>query len=214
MENTRLSPSTDGPGEGARGRKEDPAPLPFEEPDEKEKKRLLGLARESIRARLAGERSQAPRPGAAEPKVGAFVTLNKGGRLRGCIGRMEAEGPISETIADMALSAAFYDPRFIPLTETEYKDIMIEISLLGPRRRISSIEEIAIGRHGVWLQQGHSSAVFLPQVATEQAWDRETLLRELCRKAGLGPDAWKRPDAVLMVFEGYVFGEKESPGRE
>ncbi len=209
MENTRPSPSTEGSGEGIRGGKDRLAPLPFEEPDEKGKTRLLALARETIRARLAGERLKKVEAGADEPRVGAFVTLNKGGRLRGCIGRMEAEDRLSETIADMALSAAFFDPRFMPLTETELKDISIEITLLGPRRRISSAEEIVIGRHGVWLQQGHSTAVFLPQVATEQAWDRDTLLRELSRKAGLGPEAWKRPDAVLMVFEAYIFGEAE-----
>lgn len=173
-----------------------------------EKRRFyLALARAAIGGRLQGAAFAPPRPEAGEPRIGAFVTLSKGGRLRGCIGRMESAEPLSLTIQAMALAAAFEDPRFEPLRPEEFEGLDLEITLLGPRRPIASAEEILVGRHGVHLQRGYASAVFLPQVATEQGWDRETLLEELGMKAGLGPEAWKAPGTRLSVFEGLVFGE-------
>ena len=195
MGNTRQSPSS-----------EDGGDLTFI-PSEEDRARYLAIAKEAIRERL--EKRHGPkveaRPG--EARRGAFVTLNEDGRLRGCIGRMESRDPLSVTIRAMAVAAAFEDPRFRPLSAGELNRITVEITLLGPRRKIASPEAIELGRHGVWLQQGFSSAVFLPQVAVEQGWDRPTLLRELCRKAGLSGEAWEDPDCELMVFEGYVFGD-------
>jgi len=195
MANMRPSPSIEDPG------------IPFAEPGGEERVRLLAIAREAIGARLGAGPRQASKPGPGEARVGAFVTLTIGGRLRGCIGRMESKEPVSKTIARMAEAAAFEDPRFRPLSASEFDKISIEITLLGPRRQIQSSEAIELGRHGVWMQKGYSSAVFLPQVAVEQGWDRATLLKELSLKAGLGPSAWQDADTTLMVFEGYEFGE-------
>ena len=176
-------------------------------PSEKDRALYLAIAKEAIRGRIEGRHGSIPEPPLNEARLGAFVTLNENGRLRGCIGRMESSDPLSVTIRAMAVAAAFEDPRFRPLTAAELDKISLEITLLGPRRKVDSPEAIELGRHGVWLQQGYASAVFLPQVAIEQGWDRPTLLRELSRKAGLRPDAWQDSDSALMVFEGFVFGD-------
>jgi len=176
--------------------------------EERDKKRLLELARASIEAAFE-DRETPPQPGSLDARSGGvFVSLHESGRLRGCIGRMEAAEPLPRTVAAMARAAAFEDPRFPPLSKKELPALDIEITLLSPRRRVASVEEIVVGRHGVHLAQGGRAAVFLPQVAPEQGWDRERLLEELCRKAGLPGGAWRRPDAELQVFEGLVFGEE------
>jgi len=195
MANTRPSPSNETSGD-----------FSFV-PSKEDCARYLGIAKEAIRERIEGRHGSKSEPHPDEARLGAFVTLNENGRLRGCIGRMESRDPLSVTIGAMAVAAAFEDPRFRPLSAAELDRISVEITLLGPRRKIESPEAIELGRHGVWIQQGYASAVFLPQVAVEQGWDRPTLLRELCRKAGLRADAWKDSDSVLMVFEGFVFGD-------
>jgi AmmeMemoRadiSam system protein A len=182
---------------------------------------LVGLARQAIESafepgRSGGDAALETESGNSflaafkgSMASGAFVTLRSNGMLRGCIGRMEATGPLDATIVAMARAAAFEDPRFPPLERGELPAISVEVTLLGPRRPISAVEELEVGKHGVHLSLGSRSAVFLPQVAIEQGWDRPRLLRELCRKAGLDPEAWRSPEAVLSVFEGRVFGEKE-----
>jgi len=169
---------------------------------------LLALARESISGAFEGKMARLPESRIiAGMENGAFVTLTTGGMLRGCIGRIESHGPLSATIRSMALAAAFEDPRFPPLEESEVAGLHIEITILGPRRKIATVEEIVVGKHGVTIQKGSRSAVFLPQVATEQGWGREELLEQLCHKAGLQGEAWREKDALIMVFEGLVFGE-------
>ena len=117
--------------------------------------------------------------------------------------------PLPMTIRPMALAAAFEDPRFPPLSEAELAGLHIEITLLGPRRDISRVEEIEVGKHGVFIRKGMRQAVFLPQVATEQGWDRNQLLTQLCRKAKLPDEAWREGEAVIMIFEGLAFGEDD-----
>jgi AmmeMemoRadiSam system protein A len=171
---------------------------------------LLATARESIASSLEARKPDWPI--AAErldSPCGAFVTLHERGALRGCIGRMTSPDPLFETVRAMARAAAFEDPRFPPLDRDEFPLIEIEITVLSPLRRISSISEIEVGKHGIYITRGWRSGVFLPQVATEQGWDRDSLLEEVCYKAGLPGDAWKSPDAVLQIFEGLVFGEKD-----
>jgi AmmeMemoRadiSam system protein A len=173
---------------------------------------LLAIAREAIASRLE---ERAPRWPAAGPILsfprGAFVTLRSGqgpsAPLRGCIGRMEAKEALSQVVRAMAAAAAFEDPRFPPLSKSEYSGLSLEITVLTPMRPISSVEEIEVGRHGVYLTKGWHQAVFLPQVATEQGWDREELLVNLCYKAGLTADSWKASDARFRVFEGQIFEE-------
>ena len=179
-----------------------------------DKAALLATARESIEARLLG---RPPRWPSGEPaldsRLGAFVTLHKrssyGRRLlRGCIGRMSADKALVLTVRDMALAAAFEDPRFPPLIDRELEAIDVEISVLSPFEPCAP-DDVVPGVHGVLLRRGYSSGVFLPQVATEQGWDREALLEELCVKAGVESGSYRAPDASLYRFTAMVFGELE-----
>jgi len=170
---------------------------------------LLGLARRTIDQYLATGTAPLPRPDdpALYAKRGAFVTLNANGRLRGCIGHMAEDRPLCEVVAAMAMQAAFNDRRFEPLTEEEWPDVSIEVSVLTPYRAIGGPGEIVIGRDGVVLRSRGRSAVYLPQVAPEQGWDREETLTHLCAKAGLGGDCWRSAD--LFTFQAEVFHESE-----
>ena len=142
-------------------------------------------------------------------KQGVFVTLEMNHRLRGCIGHMAEDRPLCQVVGAMALQAAFNDRRFRPLTPDEFGAIDFEISVLTPRRKIGGADKIVIGRHGVVLEKGGRSAVYLPQVAPEQGWDREETLSHLCEKAGLAGDCWRK-NASFSVFEAEVFGEEET----
>jgi AmmeMemoRadiSam system protein A len=178
--------------------------MQLSEPD---KKKLHAIARQSIAAGLEGN-SPPPLTNISdilrEPR-GAFVTLHLQGRLRGCIGLIEAVKPLAETIQEMALSAAFCDPRFPPLTSQEYKDMALEISVLSPLKQIKNVEEIQVGVHGLYIRQGPYRGLLLPQVATEYHWDRDTFLQQTCVKAGLPPMAWKDPETVISVFSADIF---------
>jgi AmmeMemoRadiSam system protein A len=141
-------------------------------------------------------------------RAGAFVSLHKKGQLRGCIGRFEADGPLADTVADMAVAASRNDPRFSSVTPDETDDIDIEISVLSPLRRISDVSEIEVGVHGLYMIRGMRRGTLLPQVAAERGWDRETFLGETCIKAGLKRDAWQDADTEIYVYDAVVFGEK------
>ena len=174
-----------------------------------ERRLLLWLARESIRTALEGEalpKLNAPTP-ALEEMTGVFVSLHQGTRLRGCVGTVVAERSLHENVVHLARSAAFDDPRFPPLSLTELADITIEVSRLSRLVRAWP-GDVRPGQHGVCIQHGTQRAVFLPQVATTYQWDRDTLLSQLCCKAQLPSDTWRRPDATLMVFVAEVFGEE------
>lgn len=174
-----------------------------------DKKALLRLARTTISNRLGREEppAETETTGALSEPAGAFVTLHKHGRLRGCIGTFSADSPVRSTVRDMALAAAFRDPRFPPLGSEELADIDLEISVLTPMREIASIDEIEVGRHGIYITQGPYSGVLLPQVATENHWDRQTFLEQTCYKAGLDTNAWKSKKTKIYVFSAQVFGE-------
>ncbi len=180
----------------------------------KARKKLLSIAREAI---LAGLQGRSYDPGElSDPelrrKAGAFVTLHKGGALRGCIGTFRDDVPLYRNVAEMARAAAFEDPRFPPLRADEFDRVDLEISVLTPMRKVARPEEVEVGRHGLCVVQGPYRGVLLPQVAVEHGWDRETFLAHACLKAGLPPDAWKR-GAEILVFEAEVFGEKDPPSR-
>ncbi len=156
---------------------------------------------------------QAPEPvkpagGVAEQELGAFVTLNKGGGLRGCIGSLVGNGPLEKTVAAMARAAAFEDPRFPPLRAEEFSAAQEEISLMGPISPCRDPEAIVIGRHGLIMRRGSRQGLLLPQVAVAWNWDRETFLSQTCRKAGLPPqawqEAWQKDDTQLFWFEAIV----------
>lgn len=174
---------------------------------EQDKKQLHDIARQSIAAGL--ERKAPPSlPNLSEvlkePR-GAFVTLHLRGCLRGCIGLIEAVKPLAETIQEMALAAAFGDPRFPPLTTQEFKDIAMEISVLSPLQQIKNVAEIQVGTHGLYIRQGPHRGLLLPQVATEHKWDRDTFLQQTCSKAGLPPMAWKDPNTEIYLFSADIF---------
>lgn len=138
-------------------------------------------------------------------RYGAFVTLYKKGMLRGCIGSLESDKPLYQTVSDMAKAAALRDPRFRPVTADELPYIDLEISVLTPFQEISSPEEITVGIHGLLISKGSRSGLLLPQVASERAWDRITFLEETCRKAGLPKDAWKEEGTRIYIFSADVF---------
>jgi AmmeMemoRadiSam system protein A len=139
---------------------------------------------------------------------GAFVTLNKDYQLRGCIGRFDATQPLFEMIQQMAVASATQDSRFLPVTKSELKELEIEISVLTPMKLIKSIDEIVLGKHGIYIKKGNRSGTFLPQVATDTGWTLEEFLGHCSRdKAGLGWDGWK--DAEIFIYEANVFSETE-----
>ena len=137
-------------------------------------------------------------------KCGAFVSLHKHGHLRGCIGHFGEDYPLHEIVAEMARAAAFEDPRFMPVTHDELNDLDIEISVLTPMRRIQSLDEFELHRHGIYIKKGYRSGTFLPQVADEVNWTKEEFVGHCSQdKAGLGWDGWR--DAELYVYEAIVF---------
>jgi uncharacterized protein len=141
-------------------------------------------------------------------KNGLFVTLHKDRQLRGCIGYVRGEKELRKAVDDMALSAAFRDPRFPKLTSEEYPQVDIEISVLSPLEEVKDIDEIQVGVHGLMITRGYHSGLLLPQVAVEQCYDTFTFLQNTCFKAGLQHDAWQREDSVIERFSAAVFGEK------
>jgi MEMO1 family protein len=175
-----------------------------------EKKALLASARNTILRYLTTETVPLARdfPGRVDVPQGAFVTLRKNGELRGCIGHIPADIELGKTVGKMALHSAFNDSRFPPVQLNELKNLEIEISVLTPMRPIASANEIVVGRDGVLMSKSGNSAVFLPQVATENNWDRTEMLDNLCRKAGLSSGCWKQ-DAKFQVFQAEVFRESQ-----
>ena len=89
------------------------------------------------------------------------------------------------------------------------KDINIEITVMTPLRKISDVNEIKVGKHGIVIKQGYSQGLLLPQVATEQGWDRKTFLEHTCWKAGLPEDAWQDKSTEIYIFSGTIFHENE-----
>ena len=173
---------------------------------------LLSLARQTIAQRCAGR--PAPRADNANAELavqcGVFVTLHDtDGELRGCIGYVEGVKPLAQSVIDMALSEAFRDPRFSPVTERELKNIVIEITVLSPLTPIQSTDAVVVGKHGLVATKGHNRGLLLPQVPVEHHWDRDTFLSHTCMKAGLKPDEWRKGAVQFEVFEGEVFNEKD-----
>lgn len=187
-----------------------------------EGKEALRLARRSIEHYLKeGERPEPPEnPSEILKKSrGVFVTLNKNGNLRGCIGRPLPQQSLLEGTIDSAISAATKDPRFRSLTLEELDKVTIEISILNPPELIEVEdpdkypEEIQIGRDGLIVEGRGREGLLLPQVPVDQEWNSEEFLSQTCIKAGLPPESWSEGDLKVRKFSGEVFKEEE-PGGE
>ncbi len=177
-----------------------------------EKIRLLEIARETIsnyvRKGIIPEVNPDKLTEGMKNSCGAFVTLHKKGNLRGCIGRFYSDEPLYKVVQTMAVAASMHDTRFTPVNEDEIKELDIEISVLTPMKKIQSIDEINLGRHGVYIKKGARSGTFLPQVATETGWSKEEFLGHCAsQKAGIGWNGWK--DADIFTYEAIVFSENE-----
>jgi AmmeMemoRadiSam system protein A len=176
----------------------------------REKEVLLNIARKSIESWV---REGTPYIEPREEKnlnkrSGCFVTIKQDDQLRGCIGNFQSELPLFREVAEIAAASASKDPRFYPMREEDLKDFTLEISVLSPLHKIEDIEEIEVGRHGIYLEKGFYRGVLLPQVATEHGWDRDTFLKQTCLKAGLPTDAWQAEDSEIYIFSAEIFGEE------
>jgi MEMO1 family protein len=185
--------------------KEEPYQLTKEE-----KKQLLSLARNTILEYLKSSQKLKVDIGSFSANLltpaGCFVTLREHGSLRGCIGRFTSDEALYKTVQEMAISSATRDTRFNAVVPAEMKNIDIEISVLTPMHKISSINEIVLGKHGIYIKKGSQAGTFLPQVATETGWDLENFLGHCAQdKAGIGWNGWK--EAEIYIYEAYVFSE-------
>ena len=181
---------------------------------DQDKESLLQISRSTLEAFLTSGNLSEISPAGLSPALktpaGAFVSLYMGGRLRGCIGSFSPEDPLYAVVESMTLAAALEDARFAPVEASELEYIEIEISVLTPLRRIYSVDEFELGRHGIYMIRDDQSGTFLPQVATDTGWTGEEFLGHCARdKAGIGWDGWKEAD--LYIYEAIVFKENGKP---
>lgn len=178
-----------------------------------EKAELLRRARLAAARALGlpdGRRELPPAEGRLAEDGAAFVTWKRDGRLRGCIGSVEAWRPLAEDVEKNAVAALLHDPRFAPAKPADLAKLRIDLSVMTPLEEVSDpLREIEIGVHGIVAQKGQRSGLLLPQVAPEWGWDVPTLLSQVCLKAGLPEDAWRAgsPPATIYRFSAEVFGE-------
>ena len=177
-----------------------------------EKQELLKIARQSVETAVREKKLYSPpadEPEALRNARGAFVTLKEHGELRGCIGYTAPIKPLYLTVRDTATHAALHDPRFPPVTAAELPSLAYEISVLSPLRRVTDIQQIRVGEHGLLMKNGDSEGLLLPQVPVEQKWDRQTFLEQTCRKAGMDSGCWKDDDTDIFAFTAVVFHEQK-----
>jgi len=180
--------------------------------NDQEKKSLLEISRSTLESFIKTGELPAIAPSILTPVLmepaGAFVSLHMGGRLRGCVGNFAPSEPLYAVVEEMTLAAALRDGRFAPVEKPELEYIEIEISVLSPLQKISSIDEFELGKHGIYMKKDGHSGTFLPQVAEETGWTAEEFLGHCARdKAGIGWDGWKQAD--LYIYEAIIFGEKK-----
>ena len=177
--------------------------------NEEERSFLLNLARNVIAKTANGRPPDAPEyfSETLSSKLGVFVTLHKFGELRGCIGFVEGIRPLQDAVIEMAQSAAFNDPRFAPVSAEEVDDLDLEISVLSPIVELKDVDKIEIGKHGLIIEQGFYKGLLLPQVATENHWDRTEFLQHTCRKSGLPVNAWQDNNTKIYAFSAEIFSE-------
>ncbi len=165
---------------------------------------LLDLARAAAAAAVDGLPAPVPDP-RAHPEMAvpadAFVTLTSGDDLRGCMGTLGADMPLGDAVVRAAGMAATRDPRFRPVAASELGALRIEVSVLGPPRRLADPADFVAGRDGIIVEARGRRALLLPQVATEMGWSATEMLDAVCEKAGLSSDAWRDQGTRLSVFE-------------
>jgi hypothetical protein len=175
---------------------------------------LVTLAKDTIKYFLqTGKHMVKPTdyPIELDENLGVFVTLNKKNNLRGCIGYAEPVKPAIDATMDMALSAAFNDPRFPQVSEKEFEDLEFEVTVLTKPEIIEVshpdqyFDEIEIGRDGLIIQKGYARGLLLPQVAVENAFTVEDFLDHTCMKAGISADSWMDESCDVLKFQGQIF---------
>jgi AmmeMemoRadiSam system protein A len=173
---------------------------------------LLEIARRAIVEAVVHARTWRPElsQGTFGERRGVFVTLDRRGKLRGCVGQVAAPDPLAHAVAHCAVAAARDDARFSPVRSHEVAELTIEISVLSPMEEIQ-VQQIEIGRHGLMIVRDPQHGLLLPQVAVEHRWTRERFLQETCEKAGLPRDAWKSPETQLLGFTAELFSEADLP---
>ena len=183
---------------------------------EREKQLLLQIARGALALGVAAGAGNKP-PSQEFPNeeflqqpAGAFVTLHRRGRLRGCVGQLPGRDSLAEVVAHCARSAALHDSRFDPVQAAELSEIEIEVSVLSALEDVT-LEAIEAGKHGLVVSQSRQRGVLLPQVASQFNWGALRFLEETCVKAGLERDAWKDPATKVQAFTAEVFSETASP---
>jgi AmmeMemoRadiSam system protein B/AmmeMemoRadiSam system protein A len=177
---------------------------------EQDKNELLAMARKSVEYAIENGKAYDPPASASEAlnqERGAFVTLKEDGQLRGCIGYTSPIKPLYVTVRDTATLAAVSDPRFQPVAAPELPRLHYEVSVLSPLRRVTDVEQIKVGQHGLIMKNGENEGLLLPQVPVEQHWDRHTFIEQTCIKAGMKPDCWKDEDTDIFLFTAVVFDE-------
>jgi len=177
---------------------------------EREKILCINIVREAIakKINLLDKMSPCPNEKVFSDFFGLFVTLEKRGRLRGCIGYIIPHKSLYETLLDLAIAAAFKDNRFDPVTKEEFDELCVEISILSPLYEITDKSEVFVGRDGLYIQHPKGSGLLLPQVATKYNWDRDTFFKETCRKAGLAESLLFDKQMKIYRFEAEIFSEK------
>jgi hypothetical protein len=178
-----------------------------------DKKKLLEIARKTVEEYVKNKKiytiDTAGFSDNLKKKCGAFVTLTKNSQLRGCIGQFSPDDPLYQVVQNMAISSSTNDYRFNPVSSSELSQISIEISVLTPLKKIKSVDEIELGKHGIYITKGGASGTFLPQVANETGWTKEDFLGHCAQdKAGIGWNGWK--DADIYTYEAIVFSEKDT----
>jgi len=172
-----------------------------------DQKVLLEIARTVIAATVSGNKVPRPRvEGELARPAAAFVSLHLRGALRGCIGHLEEDDPLVHTVAECARLACTQDPRFPAITAAELEHLEVEISVLGPFQRVTSLAEVVVGRHGLLIEHNGRRGLLLPQVAAEYRWSAAVFVEHTCGKAGLPRDSWTDGGAALYRFEAEVFG--------
>ena len=185
--------------------------LPTSRLNPSQQQELLGIARRTLENLLHGqpETDYVVKDPALEKPAAAFVTITREGNLRGCVGYSDPLFPLHQTVSRCVRSAAAEDYRFQPVRSHELPDLRISISVLSALRRVESVDDILIGRDGLQVVGGGCRGLLLPQVATEQGWDRERFLDGVCRKAGLADGAWRGTDVEVFAFHAEVFFEDD-----